>query len=259
MQTILPVWKPVAKTPLDVIRRLQEKYPQFASRKLGYAGRLDPMAEGVLLILVGEENKQRKKYEQLPKSYRFSLVCGITTDTYDMMGKMTSFNIISHPAHILSLYQESAKRLVGTYAQPYPPYSARRVNGKPLYYWSRNGRLDEVVIPQKQITVSRLTYISMEMQSIPHILSQAVQSVCQVRGKFRQDEIISEWDACAAKYPETLAPLITFEADVSHGTYVRSLVSELGNITGTGAVTLTLLRTKVGKYTKADTEAYQLW
>jgi len=52
-----------------------------------YAGRLDPMAHGVLVLLVGEENKKREKYEKFVKEYLFQCIFGVATDTYDILGR----------------------------------------------------------------------------------------------------------------------------------------------------------------------------
>src|SRR5579871_234239 len=92
MQTILNLYKPIGKTPLEVIREFQIQNPEYQNVKLGYAGRLDPMAEGVLLVLVGEENKKRKEYERLKKEYEFTVLFGIETDSYDALGTVKNIN-----------------------------------------------------------------------------------------------------------------------------------------------------------------------
>ena len=60
---VLNLYKPQGVTPLELIDRFRQKHPEYKDEKLGYAGRLDPMAEGILLVLVGDENKKRKTYE----------------------------------------------------------------------------------------------------------------------------------------------------------------------------------------------------
>jgi len=83
--------KPLGMTPLEAIREFQRKNPKYQTTKLSFAGRLDPMAEGLLLVLEGEENKDRKRFENLDKTYEFSILFGVTTDTYDLLGKITRF------------------------------------------------------------------------------------------------------------------------------------------------------------------------
>ena len=64
---VLSIYKPLGKTPLEIIKEVKKQYPEYADESIGYAGRLDPMAEGILLLLISEENLKRKKYEKLPK------------------------------------------------------------------------------------------------------------------------------------------------------------------------------------------------
>ena len=68
MQSVIPVYKPLGLTPLQAIVKFKKLFPDYANEKISYAGRLDPMAEGLLLLLVGEENKQRNEYEDLSKT-----------------------------------------------------------------------------------------------------------------------------------------------------------------------------------------------
>lgn len=90
MNRVLTLYKPVGATPLDVLYELQERNPGYKDVRLAYAGRLDPMAEGLLLVLVGDECKRRDHYQKLDKIYEFEVLFGVSTDTYDILGKITS-------------------------------------------------------------------------------------------------------------------------------------------------------------------------
>ena len=57
--------KAIGETPLELILKFKRKNPEYENEKIAYAGRLDPMADGLLLLLLGEENKKRKSYEDL--------------------------------------------------------------------------------------------------------------------------------------------------------------------------------------------------
>jgi tRNA U55 pseudouridine synthase TruB len=61
--------KKVGETPLELINRIRIEMPELKDERLSYAGRLDPMAEGQMLILVGDENDNREKYLGLDKEY----------------------------------------------------------------------------------------------------------------------------------------------------------------------------------------------
>jgi tRNA pseudouridine55 synthase len=85
IRTII-LYKEISETPLECVKRFVKSNPEFENIKMGYAGRLDPMAKGLLLILVGDENKNKIKYEKLDKEYVFEVLFGISTDSYDILG-----------------------------------------------------------------------------------------------------------------------------------------------------------------------------
>ena len=69
LEKVINIYKPQGWTPLRTIVELKKLNKKYKDATISYAGRLDPMAEGVLLLLVGEENKKRKKYQDLTKVY----------------------------------------------------------------------------------------------------------------------------------------------------------------------------------------------
>ena len=83
---IFNVFKPVGISPLDAIKILKEKYPELKDEKMTYAGRLDPLAEGALLILAGNAVHKKEKYLKLDKEYEGEILFGFNTDTYDILG-----------------------------------------------------------------------------------------------------------------------------------------------------------------------------
>src|SRR4029077_12126698 len=140
---------PWGQTPLQTVKKLQKQNQKYQNIKIGYAGRLDPMADGLLLLLLGRENKKRKKYEDLAKQYEFTVLFGVATDSYDLLGKLTK---VCKTTINETRIRQATKQFVGTYNQPYPPYSSKTVNGKPLYFYARENRLSEIIIPTKNVT-----------------------------------------------------------------------------------------------------------
>ena len=169
MSDVIPIYKALGETPYQAILKFKKRFPEYMNVKISYAGRLDPMAEGLLLLLVGEENQKRKKYENLSKTYEFTVLLGIATDTYDILGKIVhSPNLNSHLINNSSIVESGdgtsmdygkwqmeniLKSFLGKRVQPYPPYSSKAVKGKPLYWWARENRLDEIEIPTKVIEI----------------------------------------------------------------------------------------------------------
>ena len=82
MKQIINLNKPISITPLEAVKKFQKKNPEYKNKKIGYAGRLDPMAEGILLLLIEDINKEITKYMNLDKTYKvqeISVVAVIST------------------------------------------------------------------------------------------------------------------------------------------------------------------------------------
>ncbi|HRN69795.1 MAG TPA: hypothetical protein PLS49_01310 [Candidatus Woesebacteria bacterium] len=256
MKKIISVYKPVGVTPLQVIHTLKRKYSEYMNTKIGYAGRLDPMAEGLLLLLLGEENKQKERYEKLDKEYEFQAIFGCETDSYDLLGKV---HINSIPD--IHLNEEIIKNALfsfsGNSIQTYPPYSSVRVKGKPLFYWAFHNKLHEVTIPKKQVTISHLQFLSLESISTKDLQAYITETIQLVSGNFRQEEILNQWQIFFRKNTSTHFLMLKATCACSSGTYIRSLVHDLGKKLNTSATTYAIRRTRIGAYTLDS--AIQLW
>lgn len=248
MKNVLLVYKKVGLTPLQVIEKLKTTYSEYKDKKIGYAGRLDPMAEGLLLLLIGEENKKRKDYEKMSKEYEFEVLFGIQTDTYDVMGEF--INIYTEKIDI-NLKEEIEKLILkykGCHMQKYPPYSSARVKGKPLFYWARLGKLKEIEIPTKEIEIYDLNLISVDSISMDKLVNKVKEKITGVIGDFRQEKIIHEWEKAGQRYPSLIFSTARFLVNCTSGTYVRSIANSLGKDLGTGGIALNISRKKIGIY-----------
>ncbi|MEN9622194.1 MAG: tRNA pseudouridine synthase tRNA pseudouridine55 synthase [Candidatus Parcubacteria bacterium] len=243
---VFNLFKKKSDTPLQTIERFITMNPKYSGVKMTYAGRLDPMAEGVLIVLAGEKNKERDAYTGLDKDYSFEFVLGVETDTYDVLGK-----IVSHaPVREVTLkeIQKAVKKYTGTFEQPYPAYSSKVIDGTPMFDLARQGKISEVVLPTHNVTVSKLEITGTRTMSREDFKKEIIKSVGFVKGDFRQEETIALWK----EYLEGAAPetLTVYKGELSCGSgfYVRQLVSDLGRDLGTKAVTVGILRTRVGEY-----------
>jgi tRNA pseudouridine55 synthase len=276
MNSVLSLYKPIGFTPLQMIALLKEQYPEYAKQTISYAGRLDPMADGLLLLLVNEENKKRHEYEALPKTYAFRVLLGVSTDTYDLLGKvqktrktqifgesdnqMFRLSDTSGSLSFLSLLES----FQGTHLQPYPPYSSRTVQGKPLYWWARNNRISEIEIPVKEIEIFDIRLLSQSQTSLNDLRLKINESTAKVSGDFRQEEILKTWNTWftnqqtrqpvnqSTSKPVTSLPLLNCRVTCSSGTYVRSIAHEIGEKLGCGALAYSITRTHVGSYSLAE-------
>lgn len=243
--------KPRGLSPLQAIEKLRKQYSQYATEKLGYAGRLDPMAEGLLVILCAEENMKRKTYENLPKTYEFSVLFGVSTDTYDILGKISSSQKVANE-RLKQKVQILLPTYIGKQRQPYPPYSSKPVNGKPLFYWARENKLHTIRIPSKVIEIYDLVFLS--VTTIPAtILAKTIRNrISLVSGKFRQEEILQKWQEFFIQNKQQSFPVMTFRVTCSSGTYVRSLAVQLGKELAVPSLAYSIKRTHVGELSLTD-------
>ena len=87
--------KPISMTPLQAIKVFQKQNPIYKNTKIGYAGRLDPMAQGVLLLLINNENKKFNTYSKLDKEYIAEILLGISTRFLPHLPNFTAIGAIA--------------------------------------------------------------------------------------------------------------------------------------------------------------------
>ena len=231
------------ETPLQTINRFKQTNPEYQHRKLGYAGRLDPMAEGVLLVLVDDENKKRKEYEDLAKTYEFQVLWGVETDSYDILWSIVKTHATTPEA--IKKLPSIISSFIGEFQQPYPPYSSQPVQGKPLFWWARQGRLDEISIPEKNISIYSIEYKETITLQKYELQKSIIDRIRVVRGDFRQENITETWKAFFEKTKQDSWYISSFIVTCSSGTYVRSLAKRLGETIKTNALAYTIKRTKI--------------
>lgn len=145
---VLVIDKPGGMTSHDVVARLRRS---TGERRIGHAGTLDPLATGVLLVLVGSATRLERYLSGHDKSYRARIVFGAETDTLDSDGEVVSVSEV--PAPVLDL--QSARELLagfrGRQSQVPPSYSAIKRDGVPAHRLARAGV--EVVMEPREIDV----------------------------------------------------------------------------------------------------------
>lgn len=262
MEKIILLNKKEGETPLQALeifrQKASRKNKEYKNTKMTYAGRLDPMASGLLLILLGEETKNKEKYLALDKEYLFEVLFGFSTDTYDILGKVTKVskqettkNNIRHGVYLkLKLekkIKENLKIFLGESIQKYPMYSSKTVLGKPLFTYAREG--EEVEIPKKKIFIKKLQLDNIKEINNKKLYSKIEKRIKKVQGDFRQKEILKIWknNLILSKKSSTFY-VASFKIKCSSGTYVRSLANSLGNMIQIPALAFSIKRTKIGKY-----------
>lgn len=246
----------LSETPYDTLVRIQQEY-QLATAKLVYTGRLDPMAQGILPLLLDEEAKQLGSYLHHDKTYTAEAVLGLATDTYDAMGLITDNKVVG--LNEVAQFQAKLQALSGTtIKQQYPIYSAYRIKNKQLHWWVKQGRIDEIrdKIPVKERQIYQLDLIETQEVSLTDYAQQVCAEISLVRGEFRQQEIISQWQRIAQTNPARRLYLVKFQANVASGTYIRTLVHQC--LEGLPAHAHAITRTKYGPWTMDHVGTFQV-
>ncbi len=109
----------------------------FSLNRIGHTGTLDPLATGLMVLCVGQATKFSQFLLVKDKSYRVSIKLGVTTDTFDAEGLVTSEKAINHVSR--ELIEASLTNFQGEIEQIPPMYSAIKKNGVPLYKMARRG------------------------------------------------------------------------------------------------------------------------
>jgi tRNA pseudouridine55 synthase len=152
---ILNIDKPRDWTSHDVVGKVRRILGQ---REVGHSGTLDPMATGVLLVCVGQATRVAEYLTAHDKVYRAGISLGITTDTYDLEGKVTANRAVPDLTHeALSAVLE---RFVGALDQVPPAYSAIKQEGVPAHRLARRG--EAVALAPRRVMIHRITLLGYE-------------------------------------------------------------------------------------------------
>lgn len=176
----------------------------FDTKKVGHTGTLDPLADGLILVLVNKYTKLNSILDYNYKEYIAKVRKGVKTNTLDITGKVLERKS--------SIYIENLKDILlsfkGKYMQEVPVYSAVKVNGKKLYNYARNG--ENVNLPKKEVEIRNIELLDENKESF------------------------------------------TFKCLVSKGTYIRSLIRDIGEKINYPLTMENLTRTKEGKFNIED-------
>lgn len=146
MNGLLVIDKPRGITSHDVVSRLRKI---TGEKSIGHLGTLDPMATGVLPLMLGKFTRLAQYFSAAEKSYTGTIRFGFATDTYDADGEASGAS--SHPSLTLDQISAAASRFHGEMEQMPPPFSAKKIAGTPAYKLARAGK--PVELKRVKITI----------------------------------------------------------------------------------------------------------
>ena len=191
--------KPVGITSFKLVYIIKKK---LNVKKVGHCGTLDPLASGLMIVLVGKYTKLQEKFMKQDKVYLATIKLGIKTDSGDLEGKLISQSDYSHIKEFD--IKNALNSFIGKISQIPPMYSALKVNGKKLYELARKG----ITIERKsrEITIYNIDFLD-----------------------FKKDTF-------------------SIRIKCSSGTYIRTLVEDIGKKINTDTVLINLVREEIGNY-----------
>jgi tRNA pseudouridine55 synthase len=173
------IYKEPGYTSFDVVAKLRGILKQ---KKIGHTGTLDPMAEGVLLVCLGNATKMCELLTEKNKTYTCTMILGCTSDTEDSTGKITQ---VTEDYPDVKLVTDTINSFVGDYMQIPPMYSAIKVGGKKLYELAREGKVIERT--PRPVTIHSIDIISIELPQVTFSVSCSkgtyIRSLCRDIGE----------------------------------------------------------------------------
>jgi len=215
---ILVIDKPKNWTSFDVVAKLKG---QLKVKKIGHSGTLDPLATGVLVVLTNEDTKKQDQIMKNDKEYVAEVSFNLYSPTLDLEQIPQKSESLITLAELKNKLPLALPNYLGEIVQEIPMYSAKKVNGKPLYKIARQNPLgtEQNIKPfTKLITIYEieiLDYFEKQLESLD--------------GTY-------------------LSPTVKIKVRCTSGTYIRTLAKDLGETLGTKAVLSDLIRTRVGEY-----------
>lgn len=202
MNGILIVNKSEGFTSRDVVNKLSKI---FNTKKIGHTGTLDPIAKGVLVVVIGKYTKLCEDLTQTFKEYIATFKLGILTDTLDITGEILDEKDVT-------VSEEEIRNVIASYKcvydQEVPIYSSVKINGRKLYEYERNG--EYVVLPKRKVDIKNIEVIDINKD------------------------------------------IVKIKCLVSKGTYIRSLIRDIGSSLNTFATMTDLIRIKQGIFDIRD-------
>lgn len=255
MKRYVVLHKKVGQTPLSLVGAWKRSHPAYKDVSASYAGRLDPMASGKLLVLLGEECKKQEEYTGLDKEYVIEVLFGVGSDTGDALGVVTEGASSTVSASDVRGVLQSE---VGKHERAYPRFSSKTVSGKPLFLHTLSGTIDDIEIPthtEEIFGIKLKSHKKISKKALEKRIEQYLRLVPKtdepskkLGEDFRIDDVRASWKRVfdGASHPAYV--IAKLRVTCASGTYMRSLAGRLGETLHTKALALSIKRTRIGKY-----------
>ena len=242
--------KKIGETPLQALENFRRK-KGLKKEALSYIGRLDPMAEGKMMIISGEENKNREKYLYLDKEYLAEFVIGMSTDSLDVLGlvKKPYGACLSGRQGRSSAEKESITRSIKIIkdlkTQKYPWFSGKTINGIKMFDIFKSGKIKGVKRPTNKIKIKKISVLRMGYLAKSKTKKDILEKIKKVKGDFRQKDIVKNWKEFFNKTEIDKFQKFSVKIQVSSGTFIRGFVENFERELKLPVLLYNLKRTKI--------------
>lgn len=219
---IVDFYKNIGESMTGLVERFRKSYSLDEKVKITYAGRLDPMAFGIVRILTHEDRFLREKMFSSDKIYQYKVIAGFQTDSFDYLGIVTNF----------SSYDPKIICSETTFFQPYPNFSSQKVKvgGKNMKAWEAYQKGIEFESKNKKITIHYNKLMKTDLIRGDDLLGIINRNIgfLQESHRFRVGDIVESWTSYIKE--DEIYQLDTFEIKISSGGYVRTIANSFGGV-----------------------------
>ncbi len=244
---IYKVYKKIGETPLQALERFR-KENDLLDGKFTYAGRLDPMAEGVMLILSEDDVHKKEEFTKKDKKYIVQVLFGIKTDTGDLLGRICK---IRNESLNVNDVLKAAKELQGRICWKYPIFSGKTVNGRKLFDYYFKGDLADIEVPTYKGEIKEIYFRNDFVISAEELLANVRTKFNLIRGSsineeysdFRKDEILQDYEKLIPSKERFF--VLEFELVVTYGVFMRTFAEYLGEKLSTPSIAYVIERVEI--------------
>lgn len=233
--TVLCINKPLGWTSFDVVKLITAKY----KCKAGHAGTLDPMATGVLVLCTGKKTKEIDLIQAKEKEYTATIHLGIMRPSFDIETAVSEIQSIDQITDESLL--EAVNSFKGKQEQIAPLFSAKKINGVPVYELARQGI-------EKELKANIIEVFDIEIisEKVISLNKEELNGISIFNFKKTKNEVINP--ECSLRVEQVKVLEVILKIKCSKGTYIRSIARDLGLKLNTVGTLKSLCRTGVGEY-----------
>lgn len=227
--TITKVWKPYGITSIEFVKKFKNN-DNKSIQKITCVGKLDPLAQGELIVLTNEDTKKMKECMKLKKRYIFDLIIGIETESHDCLSRVLQVgtyleDVSKSLSNFIEIYNHQQYPLVSSYVVKHKGIK------NPLWWFYMNGYRN-IKLPSKDVKIDNYKIHNIKKISFSSLSKQFSERIGTIKDNLLCESLntqyfIEHWKELG-EMVDTTHVVIKLEMDVSSGFYVRRFCHDFG-------------------------------